>query len=169
MVGDEIDKFASATEREADALELAEDRLKALSTSKQFLTSTPTLVEGLIWQRFLAGDQRRFWIPCPHCRQFIQLIWKQVRWDQAKTDGRAWDFSKVRASGRYECQLCGGHVSDAQKVAALRHGEWRQENDGALPGVRSYHLSSLYSPDRKCTWGQLATKFLQASESLLSL
>ena len=170
LIADETDKFASATDREADALELAEDRLKAFSTSKQFLTSTPTLVEGRIWQRFLTGDQRRYWIPCPHCQQYIQLLWKQVRWDpEAKTAGRQWDYSKVRLSARYECQLCGGHITDAQKVTALRHGEWRPENDTALPGVRSYHLSSLYSPDRKCTWGQLAVKFLDANESFLGL
>lgn len=66
-------------------------------------------------------------------------------------------------------RLSGGHVTDAQKLAALRHGEWQPENEAALPGVRSYHLSSLYSPDRKCTWGQLAVRFLKANESFLGL
>ncbi|MGE3313219.1 MAG: terminase gpA endonuclease subunit, partial [Limisphaerales bacterium] len=169
MVADEVDKFASSTDKEADALELAEDRLKGFSSSKEFLTSTPTLSEGRIWQRFLAGDQRRYWIPCPHCSQFIQLLWKQVRWDQDKLDGGEWDYPKVRTSARYECQLCNAHITDAQKVTALRHGEWRPESQGALPGVRSYHLSSLYSPDRKCTWGQLAVKFLKAKDSFVGL
>lgn len=170
MVADEVDKFASATDKEADALELAEDRLKGFSSSKEFLTSTPTLSEGRIWQRYLAGDQRKYWIPCPHCGQFIQLHWKQVRWDDAKLeDATTWDYSKVRASARYECQLCRASITDAQKVAALRHGEWRPENQGSLPGVRSYHLSSLYSPDRKCTWGQLAVKFLKSKDSFVGL
>jgi hypothetical protein len=169
LVADEIDKFADATEREADALELAEDRLKAFSSSKEFLTSTPTLSEGRIWQRFLAGDQRRYWIPCPHCKGSIQLLWKHVKWDEIKTEDRQWDYPAVRASARYECQGCGGRITDAEKVAAVRHGEWRPENTSALPGVRSYHLSSLYSPDRKCTWGHLAVKFLKATESFVGL
>ncbi|MBV5346043.1 MAG: phage terminase large subunit family protein, partial [Rhodoferax sp.] len=38
LVADEVDKFAPATEREADALDLAEQRLKAFSSSKLFLT-----------------------------------------------------------------------------------------------------------------------------------
>lgn len=170
LIADEVDKFAAATEREADALDLAEQRLKSFSSSKAFLTSTPTITEGRIWQRFLRGDQRRFYIPCPHCRERIKLEWRQVKWDEtAKDEGGKWDFGRVRASARYECQLCKGSISDAQKVAALRHGVWIPENKGAMPGVRSYHLSSLYSPDRKCTWGFLAVAFLEATESLLGL
>lgn len=170
LVADEVDKFAQATEREADALDLAEQRLKAFSSSKLFLTSTPTTTDGRIWQRFLRGDQRRFYIPCPHCKAPIRLEWRQVKWDEdAKLEDGKWDFSRVRASARYECQLCKGSMTDAQKVAGLRHGQWIPENKGALPGVRSYHLSSLYSPDRKCTWGHLAVQFLEAKESLLGL
>jgi hypothetical protein len=38
-----------------------------------------------------------------------------------------------------------------------------------MPGVRSYHLSSLYAPDRSCTWGALAVYFLQKKAALLGL
>jgi phage terminase large subunit GpA-like protein len=170
LVADEVDKFAQASEREADALDLAEQRLKAFSSSKLFLTSTPTTTEGRIWQRFLRGDQRRYYLPCPHCKAPIRLEWRQVKWDEtAKLEDGKWDFGRVRASARYECQLCKGAITDAQKVAGLRHGQWIPENKGALPGVRSYHLSSLYSPDRKCTWGHLAVQFIESQESLIGL
>lgn len=82
LIADEVDKFASASEKEADALDLAEQRLKAFSSSKAFLTSTPTVTEGRIWQRFLRGDQRRFYLPCPHCKVPIKLEWRQVKWDE---------------------------------------------------------------------------------------
>jgi len=170
LVADEVDKFAQASDREADALDLAEQRLKAFSSSKLFLTSTPTTTEGRIWQRFLRGDQRRYYLPCPNCKALIRLEWKQVKWDEsAKLEDGKWDFGKVRGSARYECQLCKGAINDSQKVASLRHGQWIPENKGSLPGVRSYHLSSLYSPDRKCTWGHLAVQFLEAQESLIGL
>jgi len=170
LVADEVDKFAQASETEADALDLAEQRLKAFSSSKLFLTSTPTTTEGRIWQRFLRGDQRRYYLPCPHCKAPIRLEWRQVKWDEtAKLEDGKWDFGRVRASARYECQLCKGAMTDAQKVAGLRHGQWIPENKGALPGVRSYHLSSLYSPDRKCTWGHLAVQFIESQESLIGL
>lgn len=170
LVADEVDKFAPASEKEADALDLAEQRLKAFSSSKAFLTSTPTTTEGRIWQKFQRGDQRRFYITCPHCKERIKLEWRHVKWDpNAKLDGGGWDFAKVRGSARYECQLCGQSITDAQKVASLRTGIWVPENKGAMPGVRSYHLSSLYSPDRKCTWGHLAVAFIEARDSLLGL
>lgn len=163
LIADETDKFADETEAEADALDLAEQRLKAFSSSKAFLTSTPTLETGRIWQRFLRGDQRRFYIPCPHCGTMIKLLWEQVRWDQdARLPDRRWDMHRVAASAYYACQACDRKITNAQKIAALRRGEWRSENPGAMPGVRSYHLSSLYAPDRKCTWGYLAVQFLEA-------
>jgi hypothetical protein len=147
-------------------LDLAEQRLKSFSSSKAFMTSTPTVVEGRIWQRFLRGDQRRYYLPCPHCREYIRLEWRQVTWEDHKTEDGKHDLSKIRASAHYVCQLCQGKITDAHKVAALRHGRWIPENPGALPGVRSYHLSSLYSPDRKCTWGHLAVAFIEAKQSM---
>lgn len=169
LIADEVDKFAEATAKEADALDLAEQRLKAFSSSKAFMTSTPTVVEGRIWQRFLRGDQRRFYIPCPHCKERIKLEWRQVSWDDEKDEDGKHNLAKVRNSAHYVCQLCHGKITDAQKVAALRHGLWIPENPNAMPGVRSYHLSSLYSPDRKCTWGQLAVQFLEAKASMAGL
>jgi hypothetical protein len=169
LVADEVDKFAPATDKEAAALDLAMQRTKSFSSSKHFLTSTPTVTEGDIWQQFLRGDQRRYYVPCPHCREKIRLEWKQVKWETEKDEAGKTNLQKVRQTARYECQLCNGQISDAQKVAALRHGEWRAENPNAMHGVRSYHLSSLYSPDRKCTWGLLAVAFLEARESLLGL
>lgn len=173
LIADEVDKFAEATAKEADALDLAEQRLKAFSSSIAFLTSTPTTSEGRIWQRFLRGDQRRFYMPCPHCKASIKLLWEHVKWDdngqQAKDADGKWDFRRVVSLARYECQLCGGRITDAHKVAMLRQGEWVVENPNAMPGVRSYHLSSLYSPDRSCTWGRLAVKFIEEQESVLGL
>ncbi len=169
LVADEVDKFAQATTKEAAALDLAMQRTKSFSSSKHFLTSTPTISEGDIWQQFLRGDQRRFYVPCPHCNEKIKLEWKQVKWDTTKDEAGKTNLSTVRQTARYECQLCGQNITDSQKVAALRHGEWRAENPNAMLGVRSYHLSSLYAPDRKCTWGLLAVSFLEAKESLLGL
>jgi len=169
LVADEVDKFAVATSREAAALELAMQRTKSYSSSKHFLTSTPTTVEGEIWQHFLQGDQRRFFIPCPHCGRPIKLLWPQVKWDPKAKKGDAWDLSRVRATAHYKCQECAGQITDAQKVVALRKGAWRPENPDAIPGVRSYHLSSLYSPAARCTWGNLAIAFIQAKDSLLGL
>jgi phage terminase large subunit GpA-like protein len=111
LIADEVDKFAEATAKEADALDLAEQRLKSFSSSKAFMTSTPTVVEGRIWQRFLRGDQRRFYLPCPHCKEYIRLEWRQVTWEDHKTEDGKHDLSKIRASAHYVCQLCQGKIT----------------------------------------------------------
>jgi len=169
LIADEVDKFADATSTEADALDLAEQRLKAFSSSKFFITSTPTVSEGRIWQRYLRGDQRKYYIPCPHCKELIKLEWKNVKWETSKNENGNVDYQKVRSSAVYVCQLCQKNITDAHKVAALRNGKWISENIGSLPSIRSYHLSSLYSPDRKCTWGHLAVQFLEAKSSMMGL
>ncbi len=175
LIADEVDKFAVASAREAAALELAMQRTKAFSSAKHVLTSTPTVATGDIWQHYLRGDQRRYFVPCPNCSGMITLDWKQVRWTDPesgadpKDAAGEWDFQKVRAFARYECQNCAKPISDAQKVTAMRRGEWRPTCATAMPGVRSYHLSSLYAPDRRCTWGALAIEFLQKKAALLGL
>lgn len=64
---DEVDKFRLETEREAGALQLAEERTKNFPYPLRVKTSTPTTVHGEIWRQFLKGDQRYYHVPCPHC------------------------------------------------------------------------------------------------------
>lgn len=170
LIADEVDKFPDPLGDEADALLLAEQRQKTFSSSRTFLTSTPTVTEGRIWQRFLQGNREYYHVPCPHCGKLIRLLWKQVKWDgSARVAAGEWDLTKVQRSAHYDCQECGQAITDAQKVRALRAGNWFAENPGGAPGVVSFHLSSLYSPDRKCTWGNLAVSFLREKASLLGL
>jgi hypothetical protein len=170
LIADEVDKFAAASSREASALELAELRVKGYSGAKIVRASTPTTTEGEIWQRYLRGDQRRFFVPCLKCGTDQVLEWKGITWDPAAKDDRGqWNMPRVRASTRYKCRECGTLFDDGAKFRMIRQGQWRPTNLNALGGERSYQLSSLYSPDRKCTLGVLAVKFLQATKSLLGL
>jgi len=160
-VMDEVDKFAVTTAREANAVDLLEQRTKSRANTKIVKTSSPTTEFGLIWLSYLAGDQRQFHVPCPHCGEFILLAFAQVRWDStAKVLGK-WDFVKVRNSTRYICQKCDAEIHDGQKTAMLRGGKWIPTNPTAAPGIRSYQLSSLYSPWAKTTFGNLAIEFLK--------
>lgn len=169
LILDETDKYRQASTREAHAGELAEQRVKSYSSYKIFRSSTPTTREGYIWQKYEQGDQRHFFVPCPHCREMITLEWKQVKWDTAARTKDGWDLDRVAASGYYECQLCSGRIEERHKTAVLRAGKWRPTNPRALAGHRSYHLSSLYSPWRLTSFGALAAQFLEAKDSLLGL
>jgi hypothetical protein len=165
---DEVDKYKTKTKQEAAAVQLAVQRVASFPMHLIVMTSTPTTQEGSIWKAWLEGDQRRFWLPCPHCSEMTLLSWPMMKWDDAaRIDQNQWDLKRVRETARLECPHCNGHITDALKTKMLRGGEWRAENANALPGHRSYHLSALYSVRR--SFGALAVKFLQDKQSLMGL
>ncbi len=110
---------------------------------------------------FLAGDQRYYFVPCPHCGEKQRLEFSQIKWDQEAKVGNKWDEDRVKASAHYECCKCHGAITDGHKTSMLRGGEWRPTNPAAATGRRSYHLNSLYAPWRSCSFGELAAKFLR--------
>jgi hypothetical protein len=182
LLCDETDKFAPASERESDAISLAEQRTKAFANPQRWRTSTPTLPDGPIWQGFLAGDQRRYEVPCVHCDKFLLLAWSKdhtlfrltgreafVRWDsEASRQDGSWDMARVVRSARAECPYCGGHILDGHKTRMVRDGRWVP----TVPGIashRSWHLPSLYASSPETTFGRLAMKFLTAKASLVGL
>lgn len=165
---DEVDKYKTKTKSEAAAVQLAIQRVASFPMHLIVQTSTPTTHEGSIWKAWTEGDQRRFWVPCPHCQTMTTLAWPLMKWDDsARQDDGSWDLKRVRETARLECPKCAGHITDSVKTKMLRQGEWRAENPGALPGYRSYHLSALYSVRR--SFGALAVKFLQDKQSLLGM
>ena len=160
-VMDEVDKFATTSAREANAVELLEQRTKSRANTKIIKTSSPTTEEGLIWKSYLHGDQRQYFVPCPHCEKMQVLEFENVEWDQTAKTSKGWNFEQVRNSARYICPDCHGEIHDGHKTRMLRGGEWRPTNPHAAPGVRSYQLTSLYSPWAKTSFGALAVEFLK--------
>lgn len=182
VVLDEVDKFDDGGTGEADAVNLAEQRTKGQSYPQRRKTSTPSMVEGLIWQEFSKGDQRRYFVPCPLCGKFIVLAWSAqytvlpklpelsyVVWDkEAKRPDGSWDLDRVVRSARVRCVHCGGDIADGHKTRMLAGGEWRPTAKAEL-GFRSRHLPSLYACSPETTFGKMAVRFLQAKQSLMGL
>jgi hypothetical protein len=174
LILDEVDKFAEQTESEGSAPALAMERTKAWSGYQVWQTSTPTRVEGAIWQSFMAGDMRRFNVPCPHCAKLVVFGWGSkftlmpltgneawMKWDPAaKRDDGTWDLDKVHASAHLECPHCQGRIRTEHRAKAVRQGVWVPTYDGSRDR-RSWQVSSLYSPSLQCSFGNLAVRFLQ--------
>jgi phage terminase large subunit GpA-like protein len=169
LIMDECDKFATPTNREAGAVALAENRTKSYTNALRVKASTPTTSDGEIWQAFLAGDQRYYFVPCPHCGHMQRLVWPQVRWaDECKTDA-GWDIALVKETAHYICEKCAGKIHSGHKTKMLREGEWRPTNPKAPAGKRSYHLNSMYAPWKSCNFGELAAQFITAKNGLIGL
>jgi hypothetical protein len=182
IILDEVDKFDEGGRGEADAVNLAEQRAKNVACPQRWKTSTPTLYTGLIWQEFLKGDQRRYFVPCPHCAHDVVLAWSAqftvfkptgaeafVKWDgDSKRKDGTWDMDRVRRSARAECPFCGGEIRDGHKTRMVREGKWKATAPAAV-SFRSRHLPSMYASSPECTFGSMAVRFLEAKRSLQGL
>lgn len=151
VLADEVDRFPASAGEEGDPITLAEKRTATIWNRKIVLSSTPTN-EGTsrIAAAYAASDRRRFWVPCPHCKEHQTLKWEHVEWT-----------GDDPGSAFYYCAACGVEWTDAERWQAVSRGEWRAE--GAFTGTAGFHLNELYSP-----WRRLAetVRDFQAAEAL---
>ena len=141
---DEVDKYPGASRKEADPISLARERTKTFQNRKIYMTSTPTIKTNHIWKAVEGADvEKHYFVPCPHCGEYIELIFKQLRWpdDQGLTNADRADMAV------YICQECGCIITDQHKDNMLRYGEWRavRSNTNSKKKV-AYCISTLYSP-----------------------
>lgn len=153
---DEVDRFPASAGGEGDPVRLAIQRTATFANRKILLTSTPT-IEGFsrIEAAYLAGDRRRYWVPCPHCETMQVLLWSGVKWESGRPD-----------AARYMCATCGTLLDNPAKNWMLPRGEWRPEimpQPGEPPRQPSYWISSLYSPHGWISWADLAIEFCEAA------
>jgi len=145
---DEVDEMEDT--KQGDPLSMAAQRTNTYPNRKIVKTSTPTWQKGKVWQSYLKSDQRRLWIPCPHCGKHQTLEWEHVRWEKDE------DPEKACESAVYPCVECGQVITDAQRRDALADGvwvpaaatvdDWGKVTGGRVSRHRGYQLSSLYSP-----------------------
>lgn len=144
---DEVDAYPSSADEEGDPVALAEARTRTFSwRSKVFLASTPT-IHGVsrIEREFEASDQRRFFVPCPHCQHRQWLRFERLRWEKGKPD-----------TAHYQCEACDGAVEEHHKIEMLHAGDWRPTAEAADPSTIGFHLSALYSPVGWMSWAMIA-------------
>ena len=156
---DEIDGYPMDVDGEGDPIQLAEKRTTTFARRKIFKCSTPTIRDvSRIEREFLAGDQRRFYVPCPHCEHMQWLRWANMKWDRDEPQTAA-----------YACEACGVLIEERFKPQMLAGGEWRPTAECADRRIRSYHLSSLYSPLGWKSWADIVAEFLAAKGDAPSL
>ena len=158
---DEVDKYPGSTKREADPIKLARERTKTFSHNRKiFVTSTPTLREGHIWTALQGVDvERHYFVPCPHCGEYIELKWSQVRFP----DEEGMSYQDRAELATYACQVCGCIINDADKPGMLQAGEWRDIRTKAkTPRKVGFWLNTLYSPFVR--FSQVAAEFLSSKD-----
>ena len=149
---DEVDGYPSDVDGEGDAISLAEARTRTFARRKIFIVSTPTIAgASSIEREYEASDQRRYFLPCPHCSHRQWLRFEQLRWEKGLPETAA-----------YVCEACDEPIQEQHKTWMLEHGEWRAlvpENGAKTAG---FHLSSLYSPVGWRSWREIAAAWESA-------
>jgi len=180
LVLDETDKYHEFTGKEADPIALARERTTTYTSRLILKLSTPTTERGYIWQEYLQGDRRRFFVPCPHCGYFQRLVMGTAEpgCPGIKIPAGERDPERIvdRKLAWYECEGCRGRINDAHKSGMLRAGKWvpeAQELDprtGEINGIPpprrrlSYHLSRLYAPWSNTTFSHVIAEFLRSKD-----
>ncbi|KAB8126917.1 phage terminase large subunit family protein [Gracilibacillus oryzae] len=158
---DEVDKYPGASKKEADPIKLARERTKTFTTNKKiFMTSTPTLKSGHIWQAKEKADiVKHYKVPCPHCGDYIELKFQQIKWP--KKDGMS--YADRAEFANYVCQECGCIITDQHKPQMLRYGKWEVvEQRTQFPRKVAYWMNTLYSPFVR--FGEIAKEFLASKD-----
>lgn len=168
---DEVDKYTAdvggSAEKggEGDPLDLAWQRAMTFgSRRKRVIACSPTVAgTSRISRAFALSDQRRPWVPCPHCSvmQFLQFRNKEgyrVRWDSSL----ARELQPPTA--RYHCISCEKPWSEIQRWEAVNHHtEWRPDKpEMTQHGVAGFWVNHLYCPFTWKTVPELAKGFLNA-------
>lgn len=151
VICDEVDRYPFSAGTEGDPVDLANKRSTTFWNRKRLETSTPT-VEGAsrIDASYLASDQRKFFVPCPHCDELQIIEWSRVKWDLDNS-----------ATARYLCAANNCEWNDAERWRAIARGEWQAT--APFTGVAGFHLWEGYSP-----WVELSgivASFLKAKGS----
>lgn len=164
---DEVDGYpVGGAGKEGDQIRLGKRRAQTFWNSKFILGSTPTVKgESRIEKSFGLSDQRRFFVPCPHCGEYQVLEWGGpdsaygMKWDRDQ-DGKG-----LPETAHYVCRHNGCIIVDADKPAMLDRGEWRAT--APFNGHAGFHIWTAYSLDPKASWPALVAEWLEVAHDPL--
>ncbi|TRZ72907.1 MAG: phage terminase large subunit family protein [Bacteroidetes bacterium] len=154
LILDEIDAYPLNIDNEGSPVSLAEKRTSTFGSRKKiFKLSTPTIEGASIIQREFDGtDQRKYFVPCPHCNEMQELKFENLIWDKG-----------LYETVKYSCSFCGSMIEERSKNSMLINGKWRS----MVPEKRcdekiGFHLNSLYSPLGWKSWADIAEEWEKA-------
>ena len=174
IVLDEVDEAAADLNSQGHPVRIIYGRTKALRNYKIIELSTPTSAEtSRISEGFNAGDQRRYYVPCPLCGESQELFFKMK-----EHYGLTYDFDTVGRkrvmipeSVRYICKFCRGEWRESAKKKVLDAGKWVPHSRPINPFHRSYHVSGLIAPESFLSWTRICADHAEtnAGEDILKL
>lgn len=175
LLFDEFDGVKNNVGGDGNPGKLAESRTFAFENVRKIsYTSTPsTEATSNILPLYLKGDQRKWFVPCPHCGEFQQILWNgkenfndevtNIKESVKSTAGIKYSVDSrgvlIPNSVYYECKN-GCKIKEEDKYIMNLKGEWRATAKSKKRDFVSYHLTSLIS--NFSSWETIVNEFLEA-------
>ena len=159
VFGDERDRWAQSAGTEGDPWELAMARQTTFYNAKAVEVSTPTIRgSSNIAKSFAKGTMERWKSQCPHCGEFHEIQWKDIRYEAEET--------VVNHERTYTVHdvfwICPGCACVSEEATMKKQpAKWVADNPSAYAnGVRSFWLNAFVSP--WASWESICLKYQNA-------
>lgn len=159
VVGDERDRWATSAGSEGDPWGLAMARQTTFYNAKAVEVSTPTVKNAsAIEASFAEGTMERWKTKCPHCGEYHEINFNDIRFEYDETVIAGRKTYKVTRIW-YVCPGCACVSEELEMKRQPAH--WEAENPAAYAhGVRSFWLNAFVSV--WASWESIILKYLQA-------
>ncbi|AXX22134.1 phage terminase large subunit family protein [Serratia marcescens] len=164
---DEVDGYPSGGAGvEGDQIALGIKRSETFWNRKIALGSTPTgKGTSRIEKAYEESDQRRYYVPCPHCGEFQVLEWGGpetpygIKWDKDENG------EGIPESAYYVCRHNGCVIHHNEKSGMVKRGEWRATKP--FKGHAGFHIWAGYSLFPNAAWKYLVAEWLRVKNDPL--
>ncbi|MFR5783037.1 MAG: phage terminase large subunit family protein, partial [Oscillospiraceae bacterium] len=159
VLGDERDRWALSAGNEGDPWDLAMARQTTFYNAKSAEVSTPTVKNAsAIEASYATGTMERWKSRCPHCGEYHEIQWADIRFEHDEIIIAGKKTYKVR-SVCYACPGCGCISTEAEMKRAP--ARWEADNPAAYEqGTRSFWLNAFVS--QWASWESIILKYLNA-------
>lgn len=159
VLGDERDRWALSAGNEGDPWDLAMARQTTFYNAKSAEVSTPTVKNAsAIEAAYATGTMERWKSRCPHCGEYHEIQWADIRFEHDEIIVAGKKTYKVR-SVCYACPGCGCISTEAEMKRAP--ARWEADNPAAYEqGTRSFWLNAFVS--QWASWESIILKYLNA-------
>lgn len=151
-LADEVDRWPQDLDGQGDPMALLDARQISFTRTgrqKKLVISTPTNKgSSRIDKAYEAGDQRKWFMRCPHCRTEIDFQFTKMRGERV-----------APFNAHYIAQCCGEKIESWRQRDMVLSGNWRptREGPGRYPSYFFNALSSLLT-----SWDKVWEEFLKA-------
>lgn len=159
VLGDERDRWATSAGKEGDPWGLAQARQTTFYNAKSLEVSTPTIKgASAIESAFYTGTQERWCVECPHCQEYSDIVFANIRYEYDTIDiGSKKTFRVTKVY--YVCPECG--AISTEHVMKHQPAKWIAANPAAYEnGIRSFWLNAFVSPWKG--WESIILAYLAA-------